>query len=370
MREVLEGSLSANDAAPYIDRCLGCLGCVTACPSGVAYDQLITAYRAQSEPDRRRTLFERLLRKLVLATLPYPRRFRLAATTARAIRPLRFLLPKQLATMLELLPARLPDAMPLPEYFAAEGPRRGRVALLAGCAQQTLAPQINWATLRVLAKNGVEIVVPPDQGCCGALAAHTGAAATARRAARHNLAVFPTDVDAVITNAAGCGSGLGEYPLWLAGEAEQAAGEKMAKLAVDVCQYLDELGLVSPPPLADSVIVAYHDACHLAHGQGVRAAPRRILAAIGNLELRSLTESDLCCGSAGTYSIEQPVIANELGERKARAIIASGCDLVAMGNIGCMTQIETHLRRMGGSLPVRHTVEILDRAYQAEALLD
>ena len=362
MKEVLEGQLDAQEAAPYIDRCLGCLGCVTSCPSGVAYGDLITAYRARSEASRRRSFSDRFLRRLVLATLPYPGRFRLAARTGRLVRPLARLLPRRMAAMLDLLPDRLPSAQP--EVYPAKGATRARVALLAGCAQQVLAPQINWATLRVLAHNGVEVVVPRDQGCCGALAAHTGAADLARAAARHNLNVFPDDVDAVITNAAGCGSGMHEYPLWLTGEPEQEAAAKLASRTKDVCQFLHDLGAVTAEPLETPLRVAYHDACHLGHAQGVRSAPRQLLRSIPNLDLLEIADGDLCCGSAGTYSIEQPEIARDLGRRKAATIVDIEADVVVMGNIGCMTQIEVHLRALRNDIPVLHTVELLDRAYR------
>ncbi len=222
MKEVLEGRVDLEESLPYIDRCLGCVGCVTACPSGVQYGELLTPFRARAEELRERTWFDRALRWFVLETLPYPDRFRLAARLGGIGRLFRSVLPGRLGTMLDLLPASLPPAQPLPEIYPAIGPRRARVALLAGCAQQVLAPDINWATLRVLALNGVETVIPWNQGCCGALAAHTGALARAKSQAKQNIQAFPTDVDAIITNAAGCGSGLHEYALWLSGEPEEA----------------------------------------------------------------------------------------------------------------------------------------------------
>ena len=361
MKEVLEGGLTAGEAAPYIDRCLGCLGCVTACPSGVAYDELVTLYRARSENTRGRGLSSKILRRIILTTLPSPRLFRIAIRISKLFVPFEKMIPGSLGAMLELVPKHLPPAVKLPEFVPAEGRRRGRVALLAGCAQQVLAPEINLATLRVLSKNGIEVVVPVEQGCCGALAAHTGAIAIARQHASHNLKVFPDDVDAVITNAAGCGSGLKEYPLWLKDEEEHA--RKFAARAIDISQYLSEVGLVSPPALAQTMRVAYHDACHLAHGQGVRNAPRKILKQIEGVEVVAIQDSDICCGSAGTYSIEQPGIARRMGRRKAQAIIEADAEIVAMGNIGCITQIENHLRKLGSSIPVKHTVEILDAAY-------
>jgi glycolate oxidase iron-sulfur subunit len=245
----------------------------------------------------------------------------------------------------------------------ALGPRRARVALLAGCVQQALAPAINSATVRVLARNGVEVVIPADQGCCGSLMAHNGDAAFARTLARRNLRAFPADVDAVITNAAGCGSGMREYGLLFAGLPEEAAARAFAARVRDVSAFLDELGLLPPPPLAKPLRLAYHDACHLAHAQGITSAPRRLLRAIPNLTLLEIPEGDICCGSAGTYNLEQPEIAAQLGRRKAENILATGAEALAAGNIGCLVQVRTHLAQLGQLLPLWHTLEVLDQAY-------
>ena len=351
MKDVLEGSISLEAALAPIDSCLGCQACVTACPSGVEYGDLITAYRTHAEERRRRPPAERAKRALIAQTLPYPRRFRAAARLAR-------LAPKvgPLRPMLDLLPDALPKARPLPELHEAQGERRARVALLAGCAQQVLDPDIGWATLRVLARNGVETVIPRAQGCCGSLALHAGNASQAARLARRNLEAFPDDVDAVIVNAAGCGSGMRDYGLLFTGEPEEDRARALADRVVDVSAFLDELGLVAPPG-AEPLRVAYHDACHLAHAQGVREAPQRLLHAAGH-EVVVPAEWELCCGSAGTYNVEQPERAAELGRRKAENLRATGADVVAAGNIGCLAQIRQHLE-----LPVRHTVQILDRAY-------
>ncbi|RDI95030.1 glycolate oxidase iron-sulfur subunit [Meiothermus sp. QL-1] len=364
MKEVLEGNLRLEEAQPYIDKCLGCLGCVTACPSGVPYGELITTYRAYSEAKRHRPPLEKLFRLGLQATLPYPQRFRAAAALGRLARPLKPLLPSALRAPLELLPEQLPLPEPLPEVVPAEGERRARVAFLAGCAQQVLQPGFNRATLRVLALNGVEVVVPRDQACCGALALHTGERARALKLARTNLKAFAGDYDAIITNAAGCGSGLKEYPLLFHGEPEEEEARALAAKVKDIAVFLVELGLREVPPLPKPLKVAYHDACHLAHAQGVRAEPRQLLRSIPGVELVEIPEGELCCGSAGTYNLEQPQIAATLGERKARNILATGAEVVVTGNIGCFTQIQSHLKRLGHELPVLHTVELLERAYQ------
>ncbi len=365
MKEVLEGQIELDGALPYLDNCLGCQACVTACPSGVQYGDLITAFRAHVDPVRPRGSVSRLQRELTLRTLPHPRRFRAAARLGRPFRGLAGVMPAALAPMLRLLPATLAPAQPLPEIWPAIGERRARVALLAGCAQQVLAPDINWATLRVLAANGVETVIPRGQACCGSLAMHTGAFDRALPPARRNLAAFPADVDAVITNAAGCGSGMREYGLLFKGMPEQAAAEALAARVMDVSVFLAELGWAGPQPaLTHPLTVAYHDACHLAHAQGVRSAPRRLIESIENVQLVEPAEWELCCGSAGTYNIEQPEIAAELGERKARNLLDTGAELIATGNIGCLTQVQLHLRELGREVPVLHTVQLLDRAYR------
>ena len=363
MKEVLEGAMEVEEAAPYIDCCVGCDACVTSCPSGVRYDELITPYRAHAEERRKRSGRDRVLRWLLAETLPYPGRFRLAARLGRLTRPLRRLAPGRAGAMLDLLPPTVPKAQPLPEVHRPEGERRARVALLAGCAQQVLAPEINWATLRVLAANGVEVAVPRGQGCCGALVLHSGQSERAKAHARRNLEAFPSDVDAVVTNAAGCGAGMSEYGLLFKGSDEEQAARALAERTVDVSVFLHELGIEPPPPLPEPLKLAYQDACHLAHAQAVRSPPRELLGAIPNVDLLEPDDWELCCGSAGTYNIEQPEVAGELGRRKAEALLATRAEGVATGNIGCLTQIQTHLRALGSDLPVMHTVQVLDRAY-------
>ena len=367
MKNVLEGEITANEAAPYIDRCLGCLGCVTACPSGVQYGELIVGYRAHTEHKRTRPLIDQIARALVRETLPYPDRFRAAALTGKLAAPFKGKLPGQLSAMLSLLPSDLPPkGEPLPELFPAQGTKRARVALLAGCVQQVLAPQINWATLRVLAANGIEVVIPKGQGCCGSLGMHTGDADSARSLAEHNLKTFTLDVDAIITNAAGCGSGMKEYALLFDDTRFERRAEAFAAKVKDVSEFLDELGAIESKPLPEPITIAYHDACHLAHAQGITSAPRRLLSAIPNLTLAEIPEGDICCGSAGTYNIEHPAIADELGERKARNVLKTEAQAVATGNIGCLVQLRNKLAAAGKPMPVLHTMELLAKAYGSQ----
>jgi glycolate dehydrogenase iron-sulfur subunit len=363
MKSVLEGELELADALLYIDRCLGCLGCVTACPSGVQYGELLSPFRAYAQERRQRPLVEKATRTLMLNTIPQPGRFRLAARAGRLAKPVKAALPDQFQSMLGLLPESLEAKQPLPEVSPAEGKRRARVALLAGCVQRVVAPQINRATLYVLAKNGVEVVIPRGQGCCGALAMHTGEMEMARAQGRVNLAAFPQDVDAILTNAAGCGSGMKEYELIFKGTEYEEQAEAFVKRVQDVTQFLDALGLTAPPEITAPFKLAYQDACHLAHAQGITAAPRRLLAKIPNLEVLPIPEAELCCGSAGTYNIEQPELARRLGERKVQNILNTGAQAVASGNIGCMVQMRTHLGNLGQAIPVWHTMEVLSRAY-------
>ncbi|HUU34305.1 MAG TPA: (Fe-S)-binding protein, partial [Vicinamibacterales bacterium] len=262
--------------------------------------------------------------------------------------------PAPLSTMLGLLPVGLPAPYLAPPFTPARGPRRGRVALMTGCVQSVLRPSITEAAGRVLAANGVDVVVPPGQGCCGALACHVGDRTRGAALARAHRAHFPADVDAVLATAAGCGSAMKDHHL-------------DGPPVLDALEYLDQLGLVGAPRLAAPTPVAYQDACHLAHAQQVTSAPRRLLQAVAGLTLVPIADSGICCGSAGLYNIEQPALATELGARKAAALRGSGAALVATANIGCLTQMEASLTAEGGALPVRHVVELLAMAYRSAA---
>jgi glycolate oxidase iron-sulfur subunit len=367
MKQVLEGNLSWQAAQPHVDRCLGCLACEPACPSGVQYRDLISPFRALAEPNFKRSPGAKLRRFLASNTIPFPKRFRLAAITGRLAKPFRSLFPAALRPMLDLVPTDLPPAQNVPQIAPAQGARRAKVALLAGCAQRVLDPDINAATVEVLARNGVEVIIPPGQGCCGGLAWHTGDIRGAQAFARRNLDSFPANVDAILTNAAGCGSALHEYHLILRGTSDEARAEKFRHRVLDVSVFLQRLGLRELPAAAGIVRrIAYQDACHLANAQNVRREPRELLRALPGVQLVEVADPHLCCGSAGTYNLDQPAIAASLGEKKARAIIATGAEVVASGNIGCLTQLRMHLARLGSSVRVRHTIQVLRDAYLAE----
>ena len=365
MKQVLEGSLDWQDAQPHVDKCLGCLACEPACPSGVSYRDLISPFRALAQKKFHRSPAEKFRRFLAAQTVPFPARFRLAAQAGQWAKKFRALTPAFLRPMLNLLPDQIPAAQSWPALTPARGERRARVALLTGCAQQVLDPDINSATIEVLTRQGVEVIVPTAQGCCGGLAWHSGDLPAAQAFARRNLAAFPTDVDAILTNAAGCGSALHEYPLILRGTPDQDRAEKLRHRVLDVSVFLAQLGWREPPRAAARKLrIAYHDACHLSNAQNVRRQPRDLLRSLPGVELCELTDPEICCGSAGTYNLDQPEIAASLGKKKARAVIATGVDLVASGNIGCLTQLKAHLAQLKSPIKVQHTMQVLrDASY-------
>jgi glycolate oxidase iron-sulfur subunit len=371
MQAGLEGEPLSDSMVGHFDACLGCMACVTSCPSGVQYDRLIEATRAQVERRHRRPARDRALRSAVFAVFPHARRVRLLLGPLRAyqrsglqrmVRRSGVLgrISPRLATMESLAPAVGPR-LRLPARVDARGPKRAVVGLLTGCVQSAFFPQVNAATVRVLALEGCDVVIPRGQVCCGALSVHNGREAEARRFARRTIEEFETaGVDHVVVNAAGCGSSMKEYADLLSDDpayAERAAS--MAARVRDVTELLVELGpAATRHPLR--VSVAYHDACHLAHAQGVRAQPRDLLGAVPGLELREIADPELCCGSAGVYNLLNPQPARELGDRKAAAVLATGAELLATANPGCLMQVAASLERMGRTIALAHTVEVLD----------
>ena len=380
METGLAGEPMTDSMVQHFDACLGCMACVTACPSGVRYDRLIEDTRAQVERRHPRTRAERLLRGAIFRLFPYPRRLRLLRGPLRAYQAsgVRRLLGPLLArtptlATLESLAPRLRRPQRLPERVPAVGPRRAVVGMLTGCVQRAFFPDVNAATARVLAAEGCDVVLPRAQGCCGALSVHTGREAEAQRFARSLIDAFEdAGVDYLVVNAAGCGSSLKEYGDLLRDDPSYA--ERAAALAAkvrDVSEVLVELGPVAPRhPLPLSV--AYHDACHLAHAQGVRAQPRRLLADIPGLSLREIASAEICCGSAGVWNVLNPEPARELGDRKARDVLATGADLLVTANPGCLMQVAAAVHRAGGVIGLAHTVQVLDasiRGLPAQSLL-
>ena len=364
VKDMLErGAKAPPTAVKHLDRCLTCLACMTTCPSGVNYMRLADIARARIAPDVRRPGPERLLRALLSLVLPRPGLFRMALRAAGLARPFKALLPGRLGVMAAMAPARLPasSAVDRPQVFAAQGQRRKRVALMTGCAQQVLRPSINEATIRLLTRLGCEVVVAEGAGCCGALAHHIGDTAGAEAAARANVVAWEktiaaSELDAIVINASGCGTTVKDYAFLLRHDpAWGERGARIAGLAKDVSEWVAGLGLVGAK-LARAPTVVYHAACSLQHGQKVSEAPKRLLAGVG-FAVREPAEPHLCCGSAGVYNILEPELAAGLKERKISRLAATGAEIVATGNIGCLAQLQGASR-----LPVVHTVELLDWA--------
>jgi len=363
IKDMLEHDRPATaEVVQHIDRCLSCLACMTTCPSGVHYMHLVDHARVHIEDTYRRPLGERLLRILLAKLMPYPRRFRLGLHAARLAKPFAPLAQavgfKRLAAMLRLSPRHPPHRPLAPQIFAAVGARKGRVALLAGCVNDLLAPAINAATIGVLTRHGIEVVLPSGAGCCGSLVHHMGREAEALAQARANIDVWTSikGLDAILITASGCGTTVKDYGFMLRGDpayAERAA--RVSTLAKDISEYLAGMPFKSPQQ-TPGLVVAYHSACSLQHGQRITRQPKELLAGLGFV-VKDVPEGHLCCGSAGTYNILQPDIARRLRDRKVGTIERLRPDVIAAGNIGCITQIAA-----GTALPVVHTVELIDWA--------
>ena len=397
--QLLDGAPLTPAAGEHFDRCLGCMACMTACPSGVQYDQIIAAAREWTEaagteaeshgeteigptgtapggsmPEARRPLRDRLTRAAIFALFPYPARLRVATAPLRALQRTGAdrlisrtgLLGRVSPAAEQALRLAPPASRPmppgrLPERVAARGERRAVVGMLTGCVQSVFYPRVNAATARVLAAEGCDVIIPRAQGCCGALSLHSGRAAEGTRFAQRTIETFEAaGVDAIVVNSAGCGSAMKEYERLFADSPEWAARAAALSAKVrDLAEFLDSLG-----PVAErhpvSVRAAYHDACHLGHAQRITAAPRALLRDIPGLELVELRDAGVCCGSAGVYNLLQPDAARELGARKADSVVASGASLLISANPGCTLQITSELAARGVTLQSAHTAEILD----------
>jgi glycolate oxidase iron-sulfur subunit len=387
MKMASEGLVQLEETfVEHFDRCLGCMACMTACPSGVKYDKLFEATRAQIVRNYSPPLSERILRGMILSLFPNTGRLRVMAkflwlyqksglqTLARSLGVFR-ILPARLRAVESLLPdlTRPGASARLPVRVAAKGETRLRVGLQLGCVQSVFFSDVNAATARVLAAEGCEVIMPPAQGCCGSLMMHSGWEKEGLERARALIDAFGADrVDVIVTNAAGCGSNLKNYGYQLRDDPQYAAkGADFAARCKDISEVLAML-----PPRAERgplpLRVAYHDACHLQHAQGVRSAPREVLGTIPGLELLEVPESAICCGSAGIYNMMEPVPAQELGDRKVKNCVGTGAEMIASSNPGCLLQIQAGLARAGQSLPVVHLVELLDasiRGLPAHSLL-
>ncbi|HET8569565.1 MAG TPA: glycolate oxidase subunit GlcF [Candidatus Limnocylindria bacterium] len=374
MKGVWDGRLDARADAldSHIYRCLDCRACETACPSGVEFGKLVEATRSQLEGARPRPLGQRILRWIAFrAVLPRPRLIALLARAGYvakrlgAERVLRAVpLGGRLGSLLALLPDRPPSAAPLEARYEAAGARRMRVALFQGCVMRGAFADTNAATARVLARNGVEVLVPERQTCCGALHVHAGEPDGGRDLARRNIAALEDlDVDAIVVNAAGCGANLKEYGWLLRGDPRwRERAERFAARVKDAVELLGDIGLAARPgPL--TATVTWDDPCHLLHGQKVKEQPRALLQAIPGLTVVPLSEADWCCGSAGVYNVTQPALSADLLRRKVGHIERTGAEIVVTANPGCLMQIDAGLRQAGSRARVMHLIDLLDRAY-------
>jgi Fe-S oxidoreductase len=369
MRGVAEGKIPlAELVAEEAYLCLGCRACETACPSGVRFGELLEGTRAEVERRGLRSGRAKDVERFILRHIvPHRRRLRAVVRMTAWSQRLRLdrlaakVLPSGLADLLERAPRIPRRRQTLPVSVSAVGERRGLVALFSGCVMPELYGEVHHATLRVLAANGYDVAIPPDQGCCGALHAHSGDREFARGLAAVNLEAFDRpDIEAIIVNSAGCGASMREVGRWLPGE-----GEAFAASVRDIAEFLDEVGL-RPPPNAFEARVAYDDPCHLVHGQGVRDAPRRILEALPGLRLIPHRDPTSCCGAAGIYNLTHPEMSQQVLERKLDSLLEAEVDYVATGNPGCLMQLERGLRERGSKARVVHPIELLDRAYRLQ----
>jgi glycolate oxidase iron-sulfur subunit len=357
----------SDEMVTHFDRCLGCMACVTACPSGVRYDRLIERVRPQVERHHRRSAGERALRRLLFETLPHPKRLRALApmlTAGRRLGAERHL-PDRLAAVAKVAPqapAGRAAKAGVPLVTPAIGAPRGRVGLLLGCVQRVFYPGVHRATVHALAAEGFEVHAPVLPDCCGALEFHSGEEPAAVRRAQETIRAFDgAGLDHIVVNAAGCGSAMKEYGDLLGTPEARGFSARVS----DVTELLASVPARAPRGRV-ALRVAYHDACHLAHAQGVRSAPRELLAAIPDLELLEVGEErDVCCGSAGIYNLVQPEAAAQLGARKARHLIDTGAQAIAAANPGCCAQLDLHLRQLGRPLPIHHPVELVSRSIGA-----
>jgi glycolate oxidase iron-sulfur subunit len=364
MKEMLEqGKVPTEDTVKHVDRCLPCLSCVTTCPSGVNYMHLVDHGRAYIEAHYRRPLFDRVVRSLLAFVLPSPTRFRLALVGALLARPVAKLIPGRLGAMLRLAPTTIHgrSAMDRPQVFPAQQPVKLRVAILTGCAQQVLSPDINEATIRLLTRLGCEVAIAPGAGCCGALTHHLGREHDAKLSAAANIKAWTAlwdgrGPDRIVINASGCGTMVKDYGFLFRTDATLAdTAARVSAMARDVSEVIAELG-IGDASAPEGLTVAHHQACSLQHGQKITTGPAKLLAAAG-FTVKEVPEGHLCCGSAGTYNLLQPDLAAALRDRKLANIARVRPDVIAAGNIGCITQLASE-----AGVPVVHTVELLDWA--------
>lgn len=379
MRLVTEGKLGMSPRLRHhLELCLDCRACETACPSGIHYGRLIEPFRLTMEKQSE-TWAQRLdwFRQIILfRVFPYAERIRWALTPLRIAQKMGLfdwaerlglfkLIPGRLGQMITLVGPPIPPGPKLPKFLPAIGRRRARVAFFVGCVADAMFRHTHWATLRVLQQNGCDVLIPQGQGCCGAIHYHAGHSEGARQMADANVAAFDLEeIDAVIVNHGGCGAMMKEYGLHWRDDG-QPARQRLAEKIKDVNEFLDQLGPIAPTGRIEAV-ATYHDSCHLRHAQKVREAPRRLLSLIPGLELRELPETDICCGSAGTYNLNHVPMAERLSQRKLDNIVSTQAQIVLASNAGCQLQIGREVRRQRKPMVVMHPMDLLDLSYRNE----
>ena len=378
IKEMLENDRPADaKTVKHIDRCLSCLSCMTTCPSGVHYMHLVDHARAHIENTYKRPFMDRLIRTILTNVLPYPSRFRAATKLAKLGKPFAGVMKsipmtERFGAMLDLAPSSLPEKTEAigPKVYEATGQKRGRVAILSGCAQPVLQPGTNEATISLLKRLDIEVVLPKGEGCCGALVHHMGKEDAALVSARQNVDAWMAEIegdglDAIVITASGCGTTIKDYGHMLRDDAAYAEkAKKVSALAKDIVEYLSETELPAPAFKPD-LKLAYHSACSMQHGQKITMQPKNLLRAAG-FAVSDVPEGHLCCGSAGTYNIMQPEIAGKLRDRKIKNIKSTKPDIIAAGNIGCITQIANGMADDGANIPIVHTIELLNWVYGGE----
>ena len=383
MRMVAQGESDLTDRMRrHLELCLDCRACETACPSGVEYGRLIEPFRlAVAESDTRAEKRFDWFRDLVLLRLfPYADRMRTSLMPVRLLQRVGLfgaaerlgllnLIPGRLGRMVALLPPPGKPERKLPRFLPALGRKRARVAFFVGCIADVMFRHTHWATLRVLQQNGCDVFIPPGQGCCGAICLHAGDSLGARRQADANLLAFELDrYDAIVVNHAGCGAMMKEYGLhWMDGL--QPHRDRFAAKVKDVHEFIDALGMIVPLGRIDAV-ATYHDACHLGHAQKVTEAPRRLLANVPGLKLVNLPETEICCGSAGTYNLNEAELSDRLAKRKLQNILSTDAEVVLAANAGCLLQIQRAVRQGGHPLRVMHPMDLLELSYRSKSLQD
>lgn len=368
MRHQLEGTLSSSQIQPYLDSCLQCGICETVCPAQVPYQSLRQLHREHSGARRSVSFRPDPLHSILKLALPHPGWFRFFARAVRLLQPARDFLPESFRSILDLLPPKLPPHLDRPNAYAGRGRCQGQIGLLPGCTSSVLQPDVTQAAIEVLTRNGFDVVLPDQSVCCGAILSSLQDSERARQASARVMESFPDGLDTLVSTSGYCSRELRHYPMRFADSPQAEESARFAARTMDISSFLLSLDLPAPPALSTPVRVAYHDSCHFHHGMGAENASLKLLQRIERLDLVELEAPATCCGAPGTYAIDQPEMAKTLGRRRVHAVHRSGASILATDDPGCMTQLSHHSALLGHSFTVRHTIEILARAYNRQPL--